>query len=111
MFTNFKKSFIFAILLSLTSFSSYAAHTGWYGGISLGNGDIDYPGYDDADTFSLFFGQNYSDRFAMEFAITDLGEYKVTGAPFAYLDVGGLEVTAVGKLPLSNNARLYGKAG
>lgn len=111
MFNKIHKSIACAIILSLASFTSFAADTGWYGGIAVGSGEINVSGIDSSSTFSIFAGNNINQNFAVEFGYTDLGEFDIPGWSNTYIAISGLEITAVGKMPVANGTDLFGKIG
>ncbi|MEJ2141404.1 MAG: outer membrane beta-barrel protein [Gammaproteobacteria bacterium] len=100
-------------LLVMTAISPtvYAAQSSFYGGINIGSGDVDFSGYEDSDTLSIYAGNNLSDQMAIEFGYTDLGEFEVTGFSSAHVEVDGLEVSVVGKMPTGNTLELFGRLG
>jgi OOP family OmpA-OmpF porin len=111
--------------------------TNWYGGVNIGRTDLKANGgdVDDAlrnqgitsstsldnnDTaYSLNIGYKFNPYFAVEGGYTDLGKYgfssNVTAPAATTLNgnykVDGVNLSAVGILPLSNGFSVYGKAG
>jgi OOP family OmpA-OmpF porin len=95
---------------------------GFYMGAGFGTTKIDDDGFDgvdfdDGDTgFKVFGGYNFNQNFAVEASYFDLGEASGSFDDFGdtvNFDVGvsGLNVSAVGVLPLSNMFSLFGKLG
>ena len=104
-------NFIFMLFVFSGLHNAYSANSSWYAGVNVGTGDVDFSGYDDSDTLSLYVGNKISNQMSVEFGYTDLGEFKVTGAPGFEVDVDGLEVTAVGKMSTGNTVEVFGKIG
>lgn len=94
----------------MASAASHAQVGGYIGG-SFGQSEVDVSGYDEANSWQLFAGANLSPYFALEAAYTDLGEFDLSGASNTYVDVYGVEFTAVGIFPLSNTLSFFGEAG
>jgi OOP family OmpA-OmpF porin len=88
-----------------------SAQAAGYIGAAFGQSDVDVSGYDEASSWQLFGGVQLTPNFAVEAAYTDLGEFEVSGARNTYIEVSGVEVTAVGQLPLANRVSLFGEAG
>ena len=111
--------------------------TNWYGGVNIGRtdlrangGDIDRAlaeqnissstSLDSNDTaYSLNIGYKFNPYFALEGGYTDLGKYGFSSnvtSPVATTvngnyKVDGVNLSAVGIIPLNNGFSLYGKAG
>ena len=75
---------------------------GFYAGASLGiNGD-------DETAWRLLGGYQANRNFALELGYHDLGKHNIAGFP---LESDAVEVLGVGRLPLNEQAALYGKLG
>lgn len=98
-----------AAVLAVFTCSSYAAS--FYVGGAVGQSDVEISGYDKAAGSQAFVGISLSQNFAGEFAYTYLGQFDLSGASNTYVEVDGFEVTAVGKLPVSDRISFFGEAG
>ena len=123
-------TFIAAAVLALGGLTaaSYTSAQGFYIGASVGQSDADdsnaVPGLitsgtvDGKDTgFKFFGGYQFNQNFGLELAWVDLGKASYSGT-FSGLPVtggsvktSGLNVSAVGTLPLGAGFALFGKAG
>lgn len=101
----------FASGLLLLASVSHAQPVEFYIGGAVGDSDVDVSGYDDTSSWQFFGGMELSPYFAIEAAYTDLGEFDVKRVDNSYVEVDGLELTAVGNLPLSQRVSLFGEAG
>jgi OmpA-OmpF porin, OOP family len=118
--------------LALSTFAAFAltaalaaradVQPGFYAGASVGSTTIDDDGFgsaiDDSDTgFKLFGGYTFNDNFAIEASYFDLGEANGSFddpffGPFDFdVGVSGLNVSAVGRVPLTQTFSLFGKLG
>ncbi|MGH8687972.1 MAG: outer membrane beta-barrel protein [Burkholderiales bacterium] len=99
-----------------------AQRNGYYAGASVGLttvdlcdnlGGVGFTGCDHSDTgLKLFGGARINRNFAVELGWADLGAARASGpGGSARIDVDGLQVAAVGILPLSSRTRAFGKAG
>lgn len=95
---------------ALTAIHSSAQAAG-YIGAAFGRSDVDVSGYDEAESWQLFGGARFSPYFAVEAAYTDLGQFDLKGASNTYVEIDGVEITAVGMLPVSNYVTFFGEAG
>ena len=94
----------FLAILSLPAFAQYGLNDepGFYAGGTLGmNGD-------DEIAWRALLGYQANRNFALEFGYHDLGKHNIAGFP---LESTAVEVLAVGRLPLNEQAALYGKLG
>ena len=117
------KKYIYVLIL--TFFSSALSAEGLYGGIGFIKSEtniykyptLTYTEYDDDDSgFTIFFGYDYNERFALELGYSDLGDTKASIS-----DSGGLTadhdtvvMTLAGLLktdPIAENFVLFVKAG
>ena len=81
---------------------SLGEEPGFYAGATLGmNGD-------DEMAWRLFGGYQANRNFALELGYHDLGKHNIAGFP---LESDAVEVLGVGRLPLNEQAALYGKLG
>lgn len=99
-----------AAALAIFASSSYADVSGYVGG-TIGLSEVDVSGYDTAPGSQVFVGMNLSQNFGVELAYTYLGQFDVSGASDTYIEVGGFEVTAVGRFPVSDRISFFGEAG
>lgn len=97
--------------LLLTASVSHAQPLGFYFGAAVGDSDLDDSGYDDATSWQFFGGMALSPYFAVEAAYTDLGEFDLRQADNSYVEIDGIELTAIGNLPLTKRVALFGEAG
>jgi OOP family OmpA-OmpF porin len=114
--------------------AALAAESGWYGGLSIGRSlaDIDHDRIanqlgqpvtsitfddDDRDTgFKLFAGRKFNRNFAIEGGYFKLGEFGFTasyptGTFTGNMKLQGLNLDAVGILPLSEKFSAFGRVG
>lgn len=92
------------------SISSLAAAEAYVGG-ALGSTDVDQSGFDTSDTFKVYGGYR-AGNIGIEGAYLNFDRFDVQGSGGAeYVDGNGLEVSAIGFLPLSQNVELFGKLG
>jgi OmpA-OmpF porin, OOP family len=81
---------------------SLGEEPGFYAGATFGiNGD-------DETTWRLLGGYQANRNFALELGYHDLGKHNIAGFP---LQSEAVEVLGVGRLPLNEQAALYGKLG
>lgn len=107
---------------------SQAAAQGFYLGGSVGKSDFDDDNaipdlitsgsVDGSDTgFKIFGGYQFSQHFGVELAWVDLGKAGYSGTFFGTpvtggsVETSGLNISAVGTLPLGSGFALFGKAG
>jgi len=122
------KMFAAAVLvLSGLVAASQASAQGFYIGGSVGNSDIDDEittglitsgSVDGKDTgFKIFGGYQFDQNFGVELAYVDLGKASYSGSFFGApvtggkVEVWGLNISAVGTLPLNPSFSLFGKVG
>lgn len=101
---------IFLSLAFLTSFSLAMAGgssgnsiSGVYVGLDLGTADWDATGTDELG-IRFFAGIDINKNLGVELGYADLGTH-------ANVDITGIYLAAVGKIPLNNKASLFGKLG
>ncbi len=140
MKSNSLAVFLGATLLvsSITLAHAQARRTdaGWYGGVSVGSARQEISdnaltvtgatasslSKDESGTgFKIFVGHQYNRNFAFEAGYTDLGKFRVTrdvtapaalvGSAVADIKASGLNLDAVGTLPLQGGFSLFGKIG
>lgn len=97
--------------LLLVASVSHAQPVKFFIGGAVGDSDVDVSGYEDTSSWQFFGGVELSRHFAIEAAYTDLGEFDVKGVDNSYVEVDGVELTAVGNLPVSERIALFGEAG
>ena len=92
-----------AVAFAQPAFAQYGlADEGFYAGGTLGmNGD-------DEIAWRLLLGYQVNRNFALELGYHDLGKHNIAGFP---LESNAVEVLAVGRLPLNEQAALYAKLG
>ena len=118
-----------AVVLVLSGLvaASQASAQGFYIGGSVGNSDIDDEittglitsgSVDGKDTgFKIFGGYQFDQNFGVELAYVDLGKASYSGSFFGApvtggkVEVWGLNISAVGTLPLNPSFSLFGKVG
>jgi OOP family OmpA-OmpF porin len=122
------KLFATAVLvLSGLVAASQASAQGFYIGGSVGQSDIDDEittglitsgSVDGKDTgFKIFGGYQFNQNFGVELAYVDLGKASYSGSFFGApvtggkVEVWGLNISAVGTLPLNPSFSLFGKVG
>ncbi|MCK5395417.1 MAG: porin family protein [Gammaproteobacteria bacterium] len=87
------------------------SHAGGYIGASIGQTDIDVPGFDDANSLAIYGGYKVNKNFALELSYVDLGESEDDFAPVWTVEVDGINFSAVGIFPASEQVDLFGKVG
>ncbi len=98
--------------LGLAATPASAVDTGWYGGLSFGEADVDVSGFDDSDeSLKLFGGYNFNKYLALEGGFTDLGEFDLDLLPDTSVEVDGVQFVAVGNLPIHEKFSFFSKAG
>jgi OOP family OmpA-OmpF porin len=127
---NATRLFAAAVLgiCGLIATSQALAQKGWYIGGSAGASRIDddiamggliTSGTVDGSTtgFKIFGGYQFFDNFALDLALVDLGKAKYSGTFFntpvtgGTVDIWGLNISAVGILPVSESFSVFGKVG
>ena len=99
-----------AVVLMFVTTTCFAQPSG-YIGATLGSSDVDYPGYDNALALQLCGDVKETENFGAELSYTYLGKFELAVDSDDYVEVYGLEVTALGKLPISETVSLFGEAG
>lgn len=90
--------------------SSVAAADAYIGG-AFGSTDVDEPGFDNSDTYKVYGGYRFG-NIGVEGAYINFDRFDVQGSGGTdYVDGDGLEVSAVGFLPLNQSVELFGKLG
>lgn len=88
---------------------------GFYAGASLGKAsiEVDDAGFDADDTaFKVFGGYTFNPNFAVELAFVDGGKPDERfGAGQVEVAVDGLNLSAVGRLPVNDKFSVFGKLG
>jgi len=82
-----------------------------YVGAAGGQSKVDVSGYEKPSSYKVFYGVAFASSGALELAYNNLGRFKVSGMSDTYLDVSGLELTALGRLPLMDRLSLFARAG
>lgn len=91
--------------------TSVSAQPVGYIGAAFGQSDVNVAGYDTASSVKIFGGVNLTPYFALEGAYSNLGRFDDNWYQGRYLEVDGIEFTAVGNIPLTSSVSLFGKAG
>lgn len=109
-----------AIALSTSpAFGQMSSDTGWYLGGSLGQSSVDIEGCgggvdcEEKDTaWRILGGYQFNSNLAVELGFHQFGDASASG-PGGSLDfeANAFELVGVGKIPLSGQFSLYGKAG
>jgi OmpA-OmpF porin, OOP family len=88
---------------------------GFYAGASVGKAsiEVDGAGFDADDTaFKVFGGYNFNANFAVELAFIDGGKPDERfGAGQVEVAVDGINLSAVGRLPVNDKFSVFGKLG
>jgi len=106
----------------LTAIPASAQETGFYVGAGAGVTTTDVcdslsglglTSCDDEDTgFKIFGGKRFNQNFAVELGWVDLGEVAATGpGGTARVETDGIQVAAVGILPVNPRFHVFGKVG
>jgi OOP family OmpA-OmpF porin len=107
----------FAIVSLAFGAAAHAEVTpGFYVGASIGKGtvQVDSVDFDESDTaFKVLGGYSFNQSFAIELAYFDGGDAEMSLGDGAAVGVGlsGLNVSAVGSIPLGDVFTLFGKIG
>ena len=117
---------ILAVLLALAGLAcampASAQDSGYYAGAGAGITTVDLcdnlsgvglTGCDNSDTgLKVFGGTRFGPNFGVELGWVDLGAARASGpGGSARIDVDGIQVAALGILPLASRVRAFGKAG
>lgn len=102
-----KKKALLAFFLAVLSLPAAAQYglgdqPGFYAGATLGMNS------DDEIALRLLAGYQANRNFALELGYHDLGKHNIAGFP---LESSAVEALGVGRLPLNDQAALYGKLG
>ncbi len=104
-------------LLGLFASASVLAQTppGFYAGVGVGKAsiEVDDVGFDADDTaFKVFGGYNFNQNFALELAFFDGGNPDERFGPGSVeVALDGINISALGRLPLNDVFSLFGKVG
>lgn len=105
----FKKALVVSSFILLSS-AAYAE--GGYIGASVGQTTLDGLGFDKGDSLSFTGGYRMSRGFAAEVSQVDLGKFESSfGGSAISTEVSGLNLSAVGLLPIGDRVDLFGKLG
>lgn len=96
------------IVFALTPTVSVA---GGYIGLTKGQADLELPGFDDGDSFSLLAGLQINKNVAIEAAYLDLGESDDDIPPVWTIEADGLTLAGVASAPLNDSFSLFGRLG
>lgn len=99
------------ILLVASVLISSTAFAGGYVGLSAGMSDANQGYLDNGTSFSVTGGYALNENFALEASYIDLGDMDDNLGAGLTLSIDGFVVSAVGKVPLSNNINVFGKVG
>lgn len=91
--------------------SPFACHASGYIGASIGQTNIDIPGFDDGDSIAISGGYKFSDNFAIEASYVELGDSKDNEAPVWTLKADGINLAAIGIIPATDKIDVFGKLG
>lgn len=89
----------------------YAQGTGPYFTASIGQSDVDVPGFDKGTSFSLGGGYSFNQNFAAEISYIDLGDSEDDIAPVWTISADGLLMNVVGKAPFNEKVSGFAKLG
>jgi len=101
------------LLVASLSFATHvcAQDVGPYLSASVGQSDVDLPGFDEGTSFSLGLGYSVNKNFAVEAYYIDFGESEDNIAPVWTLSADALAFAVVGKLPFNEMVSAYAKLG
>lgn len=118
-----KRSLNIPAMLALM-FTFGSSHAAGYFGASVGSTSPDDDGFDDSNGYRITLGYDVNPNISIEGSYTNLGEFDadddlisalefVTGVALddVSVDVDGIELAVVGKVPLSDTVTFFGKAG
>ncbi len=109
----FKKTILASSIMLITT---AASASGGYIGASAGLTDYDVRSLDDGSSIELTGGYKFGNYFAIEASYIDLGDADIDFGEMddvasGSVNIDGLNVSAVGLIPLGDTVTLYGKAG
>ncbi len=104
--TKMKKTLVLSLLLVLNN----GVLADSYFGLSRGNSKFDFDGYDAASSYKIYAGAR-NKNMGLEWAYINLGDFKVSGAPFIKVEGSVIEFSAIGFVPMSEKIELFGKFG
>lgn len=100
-----------AVILLMCSQLVSAQDTGWYVGAGGGSADVDVSGFDDASSAKVFGGYHLTRHLGFEGGFVDLGEFDFDPVPGTSVEVDGIQIVAIARLPLGEKVSLFGKGG
>lgn len=103
-----RKALVASSILAL-SVSAHAENG--YVGLSIGNTDLDLPGFDDGSSLAIYGGYRINRNLAVEASYIDFGDSSDNIAPVWTLNATGVTFSALGIAPVSENLDLFGKIG
>lgn len=103
------KKAVFSSLFFLVS--AAASAQGGYVGLSVGQTDVDLTGFDDGRSLAIVAGFKINENFAMEGSFVDLGEAEDDIPPVWTLAADGINLAAVGIIPVNETVDIFGKLG
>ena len=95
------------VLAALASIS----HAGGYIGASIGQTDVDVPGFEDARSIAISGGYKVNKNFSLEASYIDLGESEDNIDPVWTVEIDGFNFSAVGIIPANKQVDLFAKVG
>lgn len=93
------------VLLLVMQTPVHAVNTGWYAGFSIGSAEVD--AINESDMGYKFTGGYLENNFGAEMSLVGLGD----GYTAENVDVYGLSMEFIGRVPLSPSFSLLGKLG
>lgn len=105
------KRLSFSITACALATSISISHAGGYVGASLGKTDVDIPGFDDANSIAFTGGYKVNRNFAIEASYLDLGESEDDITPVWTIEVDGINLSAVGIMPVNEQIDIFAKVG
>ncbi len=105
-------SFSFGSLFFFGCHNCKCARCRWvFYAASIGQTDVDLPGFDDDTSFTLGLGYSFNKNFAIEASYIDFGESSDDIIPVWTLSADGLQLAAVGKIPFNEQFSGFAKFG
>lgn len=99
-------------LLIASAFLSVSAFAqGGYLGLSLGQSDLSDSELESGSSVTVSAGYRVNEHLGLEVGYTNFGESEGSYYSEYAIEVGGLNVSAIGYLPLNEAVSLYGKGG
>ncbi len=102
---------IFLLPVSGVTNFAHAQDSGWYGAVTVGEGEVSVNEFDTSSTTSIYFGNRLDDNTAFEFGYIDLGEFDLEDVSDTFIEVTGFEFSVLGLFQVGESSDIFGKVG